>query len=91
MVPFSDSVVCKYIYFCSDIQLRNLKLRLQTAKRVYKIKEQYMNVLTFCSNKFMNRSFFLKTRYIIGVGLKKLGRTLVPKLPSSYHPDVQPL
>ena len=30
-----------------------------------------MNMLTFCSIKYMNRSFFSKTRYIIGVGLKK--------------------
>ena len=47
-----------------------------------KIKEQYMNMLTFCSIKYMNRSFFSKTRYMIGVG------TPIPKLPSSYHPEV---
>ena len=46
------------------------KLYLQTAKRVCKITEQYMNMQTFCSIKFMNRSFFSKTRYMIGVGLK---------------------
>ena len=34
----------------------------------------------------MNRSFFSKTRYMIGVGSKKLGRTPVPKLPSSNPP-----
>ena len=40
----------KYSYFCSDIQLRNhncdiiFKLCLQTTKRVYKIKEQYINM-----------------------------------------------
>ena len=31
-------------------------------------------------------SFFSKTRYMIGVGFKKLARTPVPKLPSSYPP-----
>ena len=50
-----------------------------------------MNVLTFCSIEYTSRSFFSKTRYMIGVGLKKLGRTPVPKLPSSYHPELDPI
>ena len=33
-----------------------------------------MNMSTLYSIKYMNRSFFSKTRYMIGVGFKKLGR-----------------
>ena len=43
-------------------------------------------MLTCCSIKYMNWSFPSKTRYMIKIGFKKLGRTIVPKLPSSYHP-----
>ena len=31
-----------------------------------------MNRLTFCSIKYMNRSFLFKTKYMIGVGFKIL-------------------
>ena len=40
-----------------------------------------MNMLTLCTIKYMNRSYFSKARYMIGVGFKILGRTPVPKLP----------
>ena len=45
-----------------------------------------MNMSTLCSIKYMNRSYFSKARYMIGVGFKILGRTPVPKLPPSYPP-----
>ena len=43
-----------------------------------------MNMSTLCTIKYMNRSYFSKARYMIGVGLKILGSTPVPKLPPSY-------
>ena len=45
-----------------------------------------MNMSTLCTIKYMNRSYFSKARYMIGVGVKILGRTPVPKLPPSYPP-----
>ena len=49
-----------------------------------------MNMLMFCSIKYMNRSFFSKTKYMIGVGLKETGphtRTkTTPKLQPPHHP-----
>ena len=45
-----------------------------------------MNMSTLCTIKYMNRSYFSKARYMIGVGFKILGRTTVPKLPPSYPP-----
>ena len=50
-------------------------------KRVYKFKEHYMNRSTFCEIKYMNRLFFSKAGYRIGVGFRILTRTRVPKLP----------
>ena len=49
-----------------------------------------MNMSTFCTIKYMNRSYFSKARYMIGVGFKILGRTPVPKLPPSYPPPPPP-
>ena len=48
-----------------------------------------MNMSTLCTIKYMNRSYFSKARYMIGVGFKILGRTPVPKLPPSYPPRVK--
>ena len=54
-----------------------------------------MKMSTLCTIKYMNRSYFSKARYMIGVGFKILGRlvgfkilgrTPVPKLPPSYPP-----
>ena len=45
-----------------------------------------MNMSTLCTIKYMNRSYISKARYMIGVGFKILGRTPVPKLPTSYPP-----
>ena len=46
-----------------------------------------MNMSTLRTIKYMNRSYFSKARYMIGVGFKILGRTPVPKLPPSYPPS----
>ena len=56
---------------------------------LYKIKGQHMNMSTLCPIKYMNRSYFSNARYMIGVGFKILGRTPVPKLPPSYHPEIE--
>ena len=45
-----------------------------------------MNMYTFCSIKYMNRSFFSKTRYMIGVGIKKTGSHTRTKITPSYPP-----
>ena len=45
-----------------------------------------MNMSTLCTIRVMNRSYFSKARYMIGVGFKILGRTPVPKLLPSYPP-----
>ena len=50
-------------------------------KWVYKFKEHYMNMSTFCEIKCMNRLGFLKAGYMIGAGFRRLTRTPVPKLP----------
>ena len=56
-------------------------------KRVYKLKEHYMNRSTFCEIKYMNRlSFFSKVGYIIGVVFRILTHTPVPKLPRAPPP-----
>ena len=59
------------------------KLRLQTAKRVYKNQRtvyEYVNILFY---QVYEEVIFSKTRYMIGVGFKKLARTPVSKLTSS--------
>ena len=48
-----------------------------------------MNMSTLCTIKYMNRSNFSKARYMIGVGFKILGRTLVPKLPPNFPPSIR--
>ena len=61
-------------------------------ERVYKFKEQYMNRSTFCEIKYMNRLFFSKAGYMIGVGFKILTRTPVaksPRVPPLYLNCVQ--
>ena len=51
-------------------------------ERVYKFKEQHMNVSTFSEIKYMNRLFFFsKARYMIGVGYKILTSTPIPESP----------
>ena len=45
-----------------------------------------MTMSILCTIKYMNRSYFSKARYMIGVGFKILGRTPVPKLAPSYTP-----
>ena len=50
------------------------------------LKGQHMNMSTLCTIKYMNRSYFSRARYMIGIGFKILGRTPVPKLPPSYPP-----
>ena len=45
-----------------------------------------MNMSPLRTIKYMNRSYFSKARYMIGVGFKILGRTPVPKLPPSNPP-----
>ena len=45
-----------------------------------------MNWSTFCEIKYMNRHFFSNEMYMIGVDLKKMARTHVPKLPRPPHP-----
>ena len=93
MVPFSDIPVWKYSSFCLAIQFRNkncifyLWTLFTDSKEGIKIKEQYMNMLTFCWIKYMNRSFVSKTKYMIGVGFKNLARTPIPKLPQNYTPS----
>ena len=47
-----------------------------------------MNMSILCTIKYMNRSYFSKARYMIGVGFKILDRTPVPKLPPSYAPSI---
>ena len=47
-----------------------------------------MNMSTLCTIKYMNRSYFSKARYMIGVGFKILGRTPVTKLPPKLPPSL---
>ena len=47
-----------------------------------------MNMSPLCTIKYMNRSYFSKARYMIGVGFKILGSTPVPKLPPSSPQDI---
>ena len=62
-----------------------LTLCLQTAKRVYKIKRQYMNMLTFCSIRYMNEYFFFEDQVYDWEIFQKKARTpvlkITPKLP----------
>ena len=62
-------------------------------ERVYKFKDQYMNMITFCEIKYMNRLFFFsKAGYMIGVGFKILTCRPVPKLsrvPSHIREDME--
>ena len=48
-----------------------------------------MKMLTFCSIKYMNRSFFSKTRYVIGVGLEKTGPHTPTKITLKLPPGAQ--
>ena len=50
-----------------------------TCKRIYKFKEHYMNRSTFCEIKYMNRLFFSKAGYMIGVGFR-----IPPPSPSHF-------
>ena len=50
--------------------------------QVYKFKEQTMNRSTFCEIKYMNRLFFPKAGYMIGIGFKVLTRTAIPTVPT---------
>ena len=56
----------------------------QIAKRGIKSQRTVYEYVTFCSIKYMNMSFLSKTKYMIGVGVKKLARTPVPNLSPSY-------
>ena len=43
-------------------------------------------MLTFCSSKYMKRSFFSKTKYMIRVGFIKTGSQTRTKITASYPP-----
>ena len=74
----------KCAYFCKDIQLEtklyylcvNFEYMQQTDHALlYTIKGQHLNMSTLCTIKYMNRPYFSKARYMIGVGFKILQNT----------------
>ena len=95
MAPFLHPFLNVHIFakiFSSETQVET-KLYYLCAVNFeyrYKIKGQHMNMSTLCTIRYMNRPYFSKAVYKIGVGFKILGRTPVPKLPPSYPPPPPP-
>ena len=87
MVPFYDTpfenthIFAQIFSSETKIVIFACKLCLQTANREYKNQRTVYEYVNFLFNQLYVSVIFLKSKYIIGLGFKKLAHTPVPKSP----------